>query len=36
MCASLVDMMISARLYGRAERPGQLFLPFDLHVPESI
>jgi LacI family transcriptional regulator len=36
MCASLVDMMISARLYGRSERPGQLFLPFDLHVPESI
>nr|CAD6438092.1 LacI family transcriptional regulator [Rhizobium sp. Q54] len=32
----LVDMMAQAKLEGQEETPGQLFLPFDLHVPESL
>lgn len=36
MCAALVDLMISAVENGPSETPGQIFLPFDLHVPESV
>ncbi|MDI7861570.1 LacI family DNA-binding transcriptional regulator [Rhizobiaceae bacterium n13] len=31
----LVDMMAQAKLGGEEATPGQLFLPFDVHVPES-
>lgn len=33
---SLIELMISSRLNGSSDTPGQLFLPFDLQVPESI
>jgi LacI family transcriptional regulator len=36
LCTALTDLMVSARLNGPSDTPGQLFLPFDLHVPESI
>jgi LacI family transcriptional regulator, galactose operon repressor len=36
MCAALVDLMISTVTQGPSDTPGQLFLPFDLHVPESV
>lgn len=36
MCAALVELMIHAVSTGPAETPGQCFLPFDLHVPESV
>jgi LacI family transcriptional regulator len=36
MCKSLVTMMVNTLAKGAAETPGQIFLPFDLKVPESI
>jgi LacI family transcriptional regulator len=36
MCKSLVAMMANTLAKGAAETPGQIFLPFDLKVPESI
>jgi LacI family transcriptional regulator, galactose operon repressor len=36
MCSALVDLMITAVSGGPSETPGQLFLPFDIHVPESV
>jgi LacI family transcriptional regulator len=36
MCRAVVELMISAVAQGPSETPGQLFLPFDLHVPESV
>ncbi len=36
LCRSLVDLMVSAVQNGFSETPGQLFLPFNLHVPESL
>ncbi len=36
LCRSLVELMAAAVRNGPAETPGQLFLPFDLHVPESL
>ena len=36
MCASLIDLMIHAVRDGPSETPGQLFLPFDIFVPESV
>lgn len=36
LCRSLVDAMVNAVLNGFAETPGQLFLPFNLLVPESL
>jgi LacI family transcriptional regulator len=36
MCKSLVAMMANTISKGAAETPGQVFLPFDLKVPESI
>ena len=32
----VVDMMVDAKLEEREGTSGQLFLPFDLHVPESL
>ena len=36
LCRSLIDLMVNAVLNGFGETPGQLFLPFNLHVPESL
>lgn len=36
MCKSLVAMMAGTLAKGAAEMPGQVFLPFDLKVPESL
>lgn len=36
LCRALVDMMVQRVRDGPAETPGQLFLPFNLHVPESV
>lgn len=36
MCTTLVEHMIHAVRDGPSETPGQLFLPFDLYVPESV
>lgn len=36
LCRSLLDMMVQAVRDGPADTPGQLFLPFNLHVPESV
>jgi LacI family transcriptional regulator len=36
LCRSLVAMMANTLAKGAAETPGQIFLPFDLKVPESI
>ena len=36
MCKSLVAMMVGTLAKGASETPGQVFLPFDLKVPESI
>ncbi len=36
LCRSLVDMMVQSLRNGPAEKPGQVFLPFSLHVPESL
>ena len=36
LCASLVELMVHAVTNGPSETPGQLFLPFNLHVPESV
>lgn len=36
LCRALIDLMISAVRNGPSEAPGQLFLPFDIHVPESV
>jgi LacI family transcriptional regulator len=36
LCRSLVDLMVNSVLNGFSETPGQLFLPFNLHVPESV
>lgn len=36
MCKSLVAMMVATLAKGASETPGQVFLPFDLKVPESI
>jgi LacI family transcriptional regulator len=36
LCEELVSMMTNTVLSGPSDTPGQLFLPFDLHVPESV
>lgn len=36
LSCALIELMIASRLNGPTETPGQLFLPFDLYVPESI
>lgn len=36
LCTELVAMMTHTVVNGPSETPGQLFLPFDLHVPESV
>ena len=36
LCRSLVDLMVQTLQNGPGETPGQLFLPFTLHVPESV
>ena len=36
LSSALIDLMMTAKLDGASSTPGQLFLPFDLHVPESI
>lgn len=36
MCATLVDSMAHAALHGPSATPGQIFLPFELYVPESV
>ena len=36
LCRTVVDMMIGAKLNGLSDHPGQAFLPFNLHVPESL
>ncbi|MCX2721197.1 LacI family DNA-binding transcriptional regulator [Roseibium salinum] len=36
ICRAAIDLMVSAIAHGPAETPGQMFLPFDLHVPESV
>jgi LacI family transcriptional regulator len=36
MCKLLIAMMVATLAKGAAETPGQVFLPFELKVPESI
>lgn len=36
LARSVVDLMITAIRSGPADAPGQLFLPLDLYVPESV
>jgi len=36
LCTSLIDLMIHAVRDGPSETPGQIFLPFDIFVPESV
>lgn len=36
LCRTLIDLMINTVRNGPSETPGQLFLPFNLHVPESM
>ena len=36
LCTTLMEMMKGAVQNGMSETPGQVFLPFDLHVPESV
>lgn len=36
LSTALIDMMVTSRMNGPSDTPGQLFLPFDLHVPESM
>ena len=36
MCTAIVELMISTVTQGPSGTPGQLFLPFDLYVPESV
>jgi LacI family transcriptional regulator len=36
LCRSLVDAMVQAVRDGPTETPRQIFLPFNIHVPESV
>lgn len=36
LCSELISMMTHTVLSGPSETPGQFFLPFELHVPESV
>lgn len=36
LSSTLVDMMVSAKTTGPSDNHGQLLLPFNLHVPESV
>jgi LacI family transcriptional regulator len=36
MCRTLVDLMIATVREGPSNTRGQVFLPFDIHVPESV
>ncbi len=36
VCKSLVAMMVGTLTKGAADTPGQIFLPFELKVPESV
>ena len=36
LCRTLADMMAQTVREGPSETPGQVFLPFNLHVPESV
>ncbi|MFZ2099629.1 MAG: LacI family DNA-binding transcriptional regulator [Oricola sp.] len=36
LCTSLIEHMIAAVRSGPSDTPGQVFLPFDIHVPESV
>ena len=36
LCSTLIGLMIQAIESGPAEMPGQIFLPADLHLPESV
>jgi LacI family transcriptional regulator len=36
LCPALIDLMAGVVKNGPSDTPGQLFLPFDLYVPESV